>query len=140
MMKAPAVIVHGLAMARQALAPGLPVTLLSAEGAAAFAGVGWWQALVGLARASYPATPMQDILDCGDAPGRALEALRARQALLVLRAEPRIRDDIAGRAAAQGGVLLRDAPPALDLAQPRATLRLAAWLGTGTRGPDDAFG
>jgi hypothetical protein len=140
MMNSPAVIVHGLEMAHLALAPGRPVTLLSAEGAAAYAGVGWWQALVGQARASYPATPMQDILDCGDAAGRALEALRARQVLLVLRADPRIWDDIAGRAAAQGGVLLREAPPALDLAQRGAVLRLAAWLGAGTQGADDTFG
>ncbi len=139
-MKSPAVIVHGLEMARLALAPGRPVTLLSAEGAAAYAGVGWWQALVGLSRASYPATPMQDILDCGDSPGRALEALRARQALLVLRAEPRIWDDIASRAAAQGGALLHDAPPALDLAQRGAVLRLPAWLGAGTEAPDGTFG
>ena len=67
------------AQARLALAPGLPVTLLSAEGAALYMGVGWWQALVGAARASYPATPCADILDCADSPGRAMAALRMGQ-------------------------------------------------------------
>jgi hypothetical protein len=136
----PAVIVHGLEMARLAMAPGRPVTLLSAEGAAAYAGVGWWQALVGLARAAFPATEMADILDCGDAPGRALEALRCRQSFLVLRAEARIWDDIAARAAAQGAVVLQAAPPALDLAARGAARLLAAWLERGTQGFDDALG
>jgi len=133
MIFAPAVIVHGVEMARQAMAPGRAVTLLSAEGAAAYAGVGWWQALVGLARAAYPDTPMQDILDCGDAPGRALEALRAQQAFLVLRAESGVWADIAERADTQGGLLLRDAPPALDFAARGALRRLEAWLDWGGR-------
>ena len=40
MMLPPAVVVHGLAMARQALEPGLPLTFLSAPGAGIYAGVG----------------------------------------------------------------------------------------------------
>jgi hypothetical protein len=141
MKLAPAVMVHGLEMAQAALRPGRPVTLLSAEGAAAYAGVGWWQALVGLAHAAHPETMVQDILDCGDSPGRALEALRARQALLVLRA-PRqdIQDDITGRAAGQGSVVLPAPPPALDLGQHGAYRHLAAWLDGETPGHDGAFG
>jgi hypothetical protein len=128
MIEAPAVIVHGLPTARMALALCRPVTLLSAEGAAAYAGVLWWQALIGLARAEYPNTIMQDILDCGDSSGRALEALRAHQALLVLRAEDRIWTDIAARAAGQGATLLREPPPALDLNDKRAAEQLETWL------------
>jgi len=140
MMHAPAVIVHGLEMACAALRPGRPVTLLSAEGAAGYAGVGWWQALVALARAAHPDTTMQHILDCGDAPGRALEALRARQPILVLRAEHEIWADIAERAARQGGLLLSAPPPALDLARHGAARSLAAWLAGATPGHDGAFG
>ena len=128
MRQSPAVIVHGLDMARAALAPGRPVTLLSAEGAAAYAGVGWWQALVRAARADFPDTEVFDILDCGFAPGRALEALRAGHTRLVLRADPRVWTDIAERTAARGGVLLATAPEALDLAEPGAGRRLEAWL------------
>jgi hypothetical protein len=113
------------------LAPGRPVTLLSAEGAGAYAGVGWWQAMVRLARAAFPATAGDDILDCGFAPGRALEALRMHQKLLVLRADPRVWADISERAAAQGGLLLAEAPPALDLAQRGAARKLADWLAQG---------
>ncbi len=126
--KAPAVIVHGLEMARAALAPRRPVTLLSAEGAAAYAGVGWWQALMRAARRDFPQTDMQDILDCGFAPGRALEALRVGQKQLVLRADPRVWADISERAATLGGVLLAEAPPALDLSLHGALRRLEAWL------------
>jgi hypothetical protein len=122
------VIVHGLEMARAALRPGHPVTLLSAEGAAAYAGVGWWRALVRAAAQDFPHTDMQDILDCGFAPGRALEALRAGQTRLVLRADPPVWADIAGRTASLGGVLLADAPAALDLSEHGALRRLEAWL------------
>src|SRR5262249_21900556 len=70
----PAVVVHGWTDARAALAPGRPVTLLSARGAALYAGAGWWRALVARARAGHPAVPLEDILDCADASGVALGA------------------------------------------------------------------
>jgi hypothetical protein len=128
MRQSPAVIVHGLEMARAALAPGRPVTLLSAEGAAAYAGIGWWQALVRAAHEDFPETEVLDILDCGFAPGRALEALRAGHTHLVLRADHRVWADIAERTASLGGVLLAEAPAALDLAERGAQRRLEAWL------------
>ena len=126
MKLAPAVIVHGLGMAQMAVqgaqACGRPLTLLSAPGAGAYAGVGWWRALVRLAGAEA------DILDCGEAPGRALQSLRAGQRLIVLRAEPPVWADIAGRAAECGGTVFAQAPAALDLAQPGAASRLTDWL------------
>jgi hypothetical protein len=115
-------------MARTAVCLGCPVTLLSAEGAAAYAGVGWWRALVHATRHSFPDTDIRDILDCGFAVGRALEALRVGQTRLVLRADPGIWADIAGRTATLGGVLLAEPPPALDLSERGAARRLAAWL------------
>ncbi len=126
MKLAPAVIVHGLGMAQLAVeaARGCRrrVTLLSAPGAGAYGGVGWWRAVMRQAGAET------DILDCGAAPGRALEALRAGQRLIVLQAHPRIWADIAERAASCGGALLCRAPPALDLGERGAERRLAAWL------------
>ncbi len=119
-------------MARLALAPGLAVTLLSAEGAAIYAGAGWWRALIAAARRDYPDATHTDILDCGDAPGRALEALRIGQPVLILRAEPRIFADLSQRAAAIGAVMLPDAPPALDLGERQAARRLRAWLESGS--------
>ena len=126
----PAVIVHGLAMARTALAAaaGRPIILLSAEGAGAYAGVGWWQALVSAALEEAPGANARHVLDCGGAAGRALEALRAGQAILVLRANPLVWADVSARAAALGATVLPAAPQALDLAEPGALRRLDAWL------------
>jgi len=129
MTLAPAVIVHGLADARVAVGAGRPVTLLSAVGAASFTGVGWWQALV---RAAAEGAEVRDILDCGWSAGRVLEALGARQKLLVLRAaDARVWRDLAERAEDCGAVLLGAAPDALDMGQRGAERRLVAWLQAG---------
>lgn len=119
----PAVVIHGLGHAVAALAEGLPVTLLSAPGAGCYAGALWWRALVAQARAAHPATPCTDILDCADAPGHAMAAIRAGQAILVLDpacpAFPRI---------AALARTLPARPPALDLGTRGAERRLRAWL------------
>ena len=121
----PCIVIHGLAHARLALAPARPVTLLSAPGAALFAGAGWWRALIAAAGTEAP-----DLLDCADAPGRALEGLALGCRRLVLLPCPAW-EDVAERAAAQGAALLAARPPALDLAEPEAGRRIAAWLGVG---------
>jgi len=130
MVLPPAVVIHGLAQARAALAPGLPVTLLSAPGAGIYAGVGWWRAVIAAAatEAGGPGPQVRDVLDCGDSPGRALEALRGGQALLILRCGPDVWDDIAERAARLGACLLDARPPALDLAERGAARHLPVWL------------
>ncbi len=122
-MRPPAVIIHGLDDARAALAPGRPVTLLSAPGAAIYAGAGWWRALI---QAASPAHP--DILDCGTAAGRALEALRAGQKTLILRAPAPILAEVTALARTHGATVLSHAPPSLDLAAPGARRQLAGWL------------
>ena len=132
MMPYPAVVVHGLDDAEAALAVGLPVTLLSAPGAALYAGCLWWRELVATARAGHPSVPAADILDCADAPGQALAAIRSGQRALVLS------DAIAGFAAVaaiaadQGLTLLAGRPAALDLAEHGARRHLRAWLAGGS--------
>ena len=128
MMLPPTVIVHGLADARAALRPGAPVTLLSARGAARFAGCLWWRELVAAARAARPMTPVQDILDCADAPGQALAALRVGQRLLVLDAACPGFAAVQDAAATLGARVMPVPPPALDLGDPAARRRLARWL------------
>jgi hypothetical protein len=127
MKRAPAVVVRGLDDARRALAPGLGATLISAPGAAGFAGCGWWRALVASVSAERPGLVRADILDCADAPGRALEAMRIGQRLLVLEACPG-RADVAEAAASCGAVLLGARPAALDLGDRRQVAHLASWL------------
>ena len=111
-----------------ALCPGLPATLLSAPGAALYAGCMWWRALIGQGRAEFPQVRFNDVLDCADAPGQAMAALRCGQLALVL--EPRSPAYAAVTAAATtlGAAVLPTRPPALDLAEAGAERRLLAWL------------
>lgn len=129
----PAVIVHELEQARTALRAGLPVTLLSAPAAACYAGVGWWLALMRAASEQPP----PHILDCGESPARALEALRAGQRLVALRAPPALFEDIAARAHMLGATMLPAPPPALDLSERTAARRLRSWLGDVPAPPGD---
>jgi hypothetical protein len=107
----PAAIVHGLGDAVAALAPGRPVTLLSAPGAALYAGCGWWLALITEARARYPDVPCLDILDCADGTGQALAALRIGLNRLVLWPNAPGRDAVVAIAAEAAGFVLAAAPP-----------------------------
>ena len=118
----PAVVVHGLAHARAALEPGLPVLLLSGPGAAGYAGAGWWRAMIDLA---LDGRHQPDALDCSDQAGRALEALSVGCRILVLLPCPAL-PAIMERAA--GALVLQVRPPALDLARPGAAWHLPAWL------------
>lgn len=124
----PAVIVHGLPDVRAALAPGLPATLLSAPGAALYAGCGFWRALIERAQQEFPAAVMMDVLDCADGSGHALAALRVGQRLLVLEHAAPGWQAVADIAAQLGGKVLTTAPPAVDLAQRGAERRLESWL------------
>ncbi len=137
----PAVIVHGLADAKAALAPGLPVTLLSAPGAALFAGCLWWREVVAAARDVYPGTEASDILDCADASGMAMGALRSGVCRLVLWPDAPGWDGVAAIAERAGGFVLRQAPPALGSGaaerDPRAAFLVAVSSGraAGDRDP-----
>jgi hypothetical protein len=132
----PAVIVHGREDARAALAPGLPVTLLSAAGAGGVGGALWWRALMRLARPAETdgaETDGPDILDCGTDAGAALASLRAGQRVLVL-AGPAA-SLVTDAAATIGALVLEQAPPSLDLAQRGAARQLHTWLSSTRDGP-----
>jgi len=128
MVLPPAVVIHGLPHARIALQRGCAVTLISAPGAPSYAGCAWWRALIAIAQTEFPEINPPDALDCADAPGRALEALSLGCRIIVLRHGPAFAD-IAGRAAAQGAILLAERPPALDLGDRGALRHLGARLG-----------
>jgi hypothetical protein len=133
----PAIVIHGLADARIVLSLGRPVTLLSATGAALFAGCGWWRALIVRACTEYPHIAFDDILDCADAPGLALGALRIGQRRIVL--DPTVAGwpSVAAIAASLGGDLLTHRPDALDMCYANASRRLHDWLGAPSI-PDDS--
>jgi hypothetical protein len=127
----PAVIVHGAADLAPLLAIGRPFTLLSAPGAALYAGCAWWRALAEAARRQAPGLIAADILDCADAAGRALAALRLGQTHLVLWPTAPGHAAVAATAACCQAVLLERAPPACDLGRPDGVYHLAAWLADG---------
>ena len=128
MVRYPAVVVHGLEDARTALAEGAPVTLISAPGAALYAGCLWWREMVAQARRAYSSTPVVDVLDCADGSGQALAALRIGQQLIVLAADAPGWAEVVAIAAERGGAVLAERPPALDLAMRGAGWRLSEWL------------
>ncbi len=130
MTAGPAVIVNGLADAVTALraAHGAPVTLLSAPGAALFAGCLWWREVVRQACEIVPGDGVIDVLDCADASGLALSALRIGQKAIILHEVAPGHAAILAIAANLAARVLPVAPPALDLGRRGAARRLDAWL------------
>jgi hypothetical protein len=127
----PAVVVHGLDHARQAAAIGRPFVMLSAPGAAGYAGCLWWRGLVEAAADESPGLVAGDILDCGAAPGWAMAALRVGQRALVLDPACPAWARVAAAAAGLGAIVLPQAPVALDLGQYGSERKLARWLENG---------
>lgn len=135
-------VIHSLADARLALEiaqrDGLAAPLLlSAPDAACFMGAAWWLALVAAATQVHPAKVL-DLLDCGDAAGMAMQALRLGQKRLILDPACPQFEAVLQRATGVGASLRTTRPPALDLAAHGAGRRLAAWLGGDA--PDSAAG
>jgi hypothetical protein len=139
---APAVVVHETEGALAALAladPGRGVLLLSAPGAAGSLGAPWFLALVRQAVAATPPPlpPFQAALDCADAPGQALAALRAGARLLILDPACPAYGAVAAAAAETGAAVWPARPGAaldlrsVDLRRPAGRARLAAWLAGG---------
>ncbi|MDH3242304.1 MAG: hypothetical protein OEO83_16745 [Alphaproteobacteria bacterium] len=130
----PTFIVHDLVHTRAALSAavrsGVKVRLLSAPGAAGFAGAGWFVAMVAAARAAEPGAASEAVLDCGREAGLALAAIRAGNEAIRLAAPTRVRARIQAIAAASGCRLLSGRRgPALDLLDATDPERAAAlWL------------
>ncbi|KAA0688699.1 hypothetical protein [Azospirillum brasilense] len=111
--------IHGLSDADAACAVatdlGAPLLLVSAPGAAASAGAGWFREVVASATARHPSVAMTAVLDCADRPGDALGALSAGIGAILFTG----RADVAGRladiAVQRGSRLLTALPLALDL-------------------------
>lgn len=131
----PAVVVHGRPMAELAvhLAADRGLLLLSAPGAAATLGAPWFLAITaGLADARNCAAA----LDCADAPGFVMPAVRAGLRYLILDGSCPAFGVLAAAAAEYGAVLLPVRPPALDLAwldlsREGGRRKLSNWLAGG---------
>ena len=136
-----AVVIHSHAHALVALAaaervrsasgpePSAGLLLLSAPAAAGYLGPGWWAALIAALQPRMQAVDAVEVLDCGEAAGRAMEALRIGLRRLILSAQCPQQRAVLARAAALGATVAAQRPEALDLAESDAERRLAAWLG-----------
>jgi hypothetical protein len=113
------IIVHHLEHAVAALAAakalGAAVTLRSASGAAAYLGAAVFRDMIAAALAEVPGVEARAVLDCGDAPGHALNALRQGVAAVRLDAPSDVRARVRDIAHQLGAALDDDAAPALNL-------------------------
>lgn len=125
--------VHGIDDARAALRAaaelGRGVTLVSAPGGAAQGGAAWFKALADLGRDEFPGVTQSWLLDCGDAPGLVLAALRAGVANIVFTGDQDLSEKLRVIAAVHGATIHGALPQALDLRQARDPLATARmWL------------
>jgi fructose/tagatose bisphosphate aldolase len=128
-----AIIVHSLDHALAALAAahglGMAVTLRSAPGAAAYLGASVFRDMTAEAGHAFPDVPVTAVLDCGNDPGLALNALRQGIKALRLDVAPDVRVRVADIAAQTDAVLDGALVPALDLlAVAEAEAACRAWL------------
>ncbi|MFI4988238.1 MAG: hypothetical protein ACHQF3_12430 [Alphaproteobacteria bacterium] len=130
-----AVVIHSLAEAKAALAAAaakdVQVELWSAPGASAYAGAGWFKAVLEAAGQAVPAARFSAVLDCADLAGHALGAFRIGIRAVCFTGTAAVAAKLADIAGREGRRLLRRRPRRmLDLrhmADPLAACR--AWLG-----------
>lgn len=127
------VIVHDLAHALAAMEAasmlGVAVTLRSAPGAADHLGSGAFRAIVDRACEQWPDVSVTAVLDCADAAGHALGALRIGIRVIRFHGHRSVRRKLADIAAQTGARLDRDRRRALDLLDcPDPLAACRAWL------------
>lgn len=118
------IIVHSLDHARAAIDAaatlGVEVTIVSAAGAAGYAGPMWFKALVEAALLDHPDAAVTAILDCGEEPGTVLGALRAGLKHVRFTGPIPTRERLAALAAPLGAIIENDEPTdTLDLLETR---------------------
>ena len=133
-----AVRVHGIDDARVACevarATSAALVLWSPPYGAAQMGPLWFQQMVSLIEEEFPDLSVEAVLDCGDAPGHALAALRQGVALIALTARPAIRGKIEASARIGGARMVRRPAHIFDLDAADADAEaLRSWLVDRTR-------
>ena len=100
---------HDLAGARAALEAGHRV-LVTPAGGVAYAGEGFYRAVVAALRDERPEVPFEAVLDCGDDGALALDAVAAGWRRIVLRPQ-RLRAKVSEAAAPYDAAILARRPP-----------------------------
>lgn len=133
------IVIHDLEHARAALAAAAavdrPVTLVSAPGAAGYAGAAWFLTVVERAAAEHPTAAWEAVLDCADRPGHVLSALRQGAAAVRFTGAKATAAKLAAIAKRSGARVLTGRLRAFDLraeADPWAACR--CWIGGAKRG------
>ncbi len=129
----PAVRVHGRGDAMRAAAVahelGVPITLVSAPYAAASMGPAWFRNIVREVEQAYPGLDVEAELDCGDAAGYVLAALRAGVRIVRFSGKPSAATKLEDIAGTYGARLVRRPGQILDARQePDAETALRKWL------------
>ena len=111
--------IHSLAHLRAALAAGAasgrPVVAVSAVGAAAYAGAGWFAALNRQGAQDFPQVTLTAVLDCADRAGDVLAALKAGMRHVIFTGHPDAAGQLRAIAAETGATILSNRPEACDL-------------------------
>ncbi len=132
-MKRAFFVVHSLSQAKAAVATAaarnFAVALMSAPGAAAFAGAGWFAALIRAARESHPDTEIAGILDCGPRADLVQAAFREKLKQVVFTGDARQVRPLRDIARQWQAEILRRRPAACDLRHAADPLAVCnAWL------------
>jgi hypothetical protein len=118
-MKRAFFVVHSLSQAKTAVAAAAErkrvVTLMSAPGAAAYAGAGWFAAVIRAVRESHPQADVAGILDCGPRADLVQAAFRAGLTQVVFTGDARQVKPLRDIARQWQAELLRRRPKACDL-------------------------
>lgn len=111
--------IHSLAEAGAAGAAaaelGVSLLLVSAPGAAASAGAGWFRQVVGRTATLHPSVEVTGVLDCADRPGDAMGALSAGIGVVLFTGRADVAARLADIAERSGARLLTTLPEPLDL-------------------------
>ncbi len=114
-----AIIFHSLAHALAALGAaretGVDMCLVTAPGAARYAGPDHLKKIVDLALAEFEDAPPDVVIDCGADAGPAMSALRVGWKALAFSGEPALKRKIADMASQCGARLMDRPADALDL-------------------------
>lgn len=128
-----AIIFHSLAHARAALGAaresGVEICLVTAPGAARYAGPDHLKKIIDLALAEFEGEAPGVLIDCGENAGPAMSALRAGWKALAFSGEPAVRRKIADMAAQCDARLVDRPADALDLLdEPNPDAACRRWL------------
>ena len=128
-----AITFHSLAHARAALGAGrearVEICLVTAPGAARYAGADHLKKIADLALAEFEDEAHCVLIDCGGNAGSAMSALRAGWKTLAFSGEPAVKRKIADMAAQCGARLVDRPADALDLLdEPDPDAACPRWL------------